>query len=235
VPPSNPPANVAPDPGYTFEPGTTYGSASSLACWQSGTSAWVPQPGSAQCLDAEIAATDNARATEGLPPLRLPSDFSSLTPAEQLFVLTDIERVSRGEQPVAGLSALLDGYAQQGAASDSDPGFDFAAIPSSDWWGSNVVSGALNALDANYTWMYQDGYGGDNVDCTSPGASGCWGHRDNELTSNYGGTLVMGAGDVAQSTGLQCLSELLVVVQDAADVPPLYYTWAEAVAAGAGA
>ena len=235
VPPSNPPANVAPVPGYTFEPGTSYSSTSSLACWQSGTSAWTPEPNSAQCLTAEIDATDNARADEGLPPLRLPSNFSSLTPEEQLFVLTDVERVSRGEQPVAGLSTLVDGYAQQGAAAGSDPRFNFAAIPSSDWWGSNVVSGALNALDANYTWMYQDGYGGDNVDCTSPGASGCWGHRDNELTSNYGGTLVMGAGDVAQSTGLQCLTELLVVVQNAADVPPLYYTWAEAVAAGAGA
>jgi hypothetical protein len=234
VPPANPPANVAPDPGYTFEPGTTYSSTSSLACWQSGTSAWAPQPGSAQCLDAEIAATDHARATEGLPPMRLPSNFSSLSPEEQLFVLTDIERVSRGEVPVEGLSALVSSDAQQGAESDTDPSFNFAAIPSSDWWGSNVVSGALNALDANYTWMYEDGYGGSNVDCTSPGASGCWGHRDNELTSNYGGTLVMGAGDVAQSTGLQCLSELLVVVQNPADIPPLSYTWADAVAAGAG-
>ena len=235
VPPSNPPANILPSPSYTFESGTTYSSASTLACWQSGTSTWAPQPGSAQCLSSEVAATDNARAREGLAPISLPSNFSSLTPAEQLFVLTDIERVSRGEQPVAGLSSLVSSYAQQGAATNTDPTFNFAAIPSSDWWGSNVVSGALNALDANYTWMYDDGYGGYNVDCTSPGASGCWGHRDNVLTSNYGGTLVMGAGDVAQSTGLQCLSELFVVVQNPGDLPPLYYTWAQAVAAGAAA
>jgi hypothetical protein len=235
VPPSNPPANIPPSPSYTFESGATYSSTSALACWQDGASSWTAQPTSASCLAGEVEATDNARAREGLPPIRLPSNFASLTPEEQLLVVTDIERVSRGEQPVVGLSSLVNAYAQQGAATNSDPSFNFAAIPSSDWWGSNVVSGALNALDANYTWMYNDGYGGYNVDCTSPGASGCWGHRDNELTSNYGGTLVMGAGDVAQSTGLQCLSELLVVVKNPGDLPPLYYTWADAVAAGAGA
>ena len=233
VPPSNPPANVAPDPTFTFQAGATYNSSSSLPCWQLGQSAWAPDPATPQCMAAEVAATDHARATEGLPPLRLPSNYASLSPEEQLFVLTDIERVSRGEQPVIGLSAIVSQYAQQGAEAGTDPHFTFGAIPSSDWWGSNVVSGALNALDANYTWMYQDGYGGDNVDCTSPGASGCWGHRDNELTSNYGGTLVMGAGEAPESTGLETLSELLVVVANPADVPPLSYTWAQAVAAGA--
>ena len=234
VPPSNPPANVAPDPAFTFQAGASYSSSSSLPCWQLGQAAWAPDPSAPQCVAAEVAATDNARAAEGLPPLRLPSNYASLTAQEQLFVLTDIERVSRGEQPVAGLSSIVSQYAQQGAQAGSDPHFTFGAIASSDWWGSNVVSGALNALDANYTWMYQDGYGGDNVDCTSPGASGCWGHRDNELTSNYGGTLVMGAGEAPQSTGLETLSELLVVVANPAEVPPLYYTWSDAVAAGAG-
>ena len=234
VPPSNPPANVAPEPAFTFQAGASYSSSSSLPCWQLGQSAWAPDPATPQCMAAEVAATDHARAAEGLPPLRLPSNYASLTAQEQLFVLTDIERVSRGEQPVAGLSAIVSQYAQQGAEAGTDPHFTFGAIPSSDWWGSNVVSGALNALDANYTWMYQDGYGGDNVDCTSPGASGCWGHRDNELTSNYGGTLVMGAGEAPESTGLETLSELLVVVADPADVPPLSYTWSDAVAAGAG-
>jgi hypothetical protein len=234
LPPANPPSNISPDPAYTYQEGASVSSSTSFACWQLGSTAWAPQPGSAQCVAAEVAATDHARAEEGLPGIRLPSDYGSLTPEEQLFVLTDIERVSRGEQPVAGLSSLLNGYAQSGAASGTDPRFDFSALASSDWWGSNVVSGAVNALDANYTWMYDDGYGGYNVDCTSPSAKGCWGHRDNELTSNYGGTLVMGAGEVAQSTGLESLSELLVVVTNHSDVPPLYYTWAEAVAAGAG-
>jgi hypothetical protein len=231
-PPANPPANIAPVPAYTFQAGARYGSSSSLPCWRMGASAWIPAVG-AQCVEAEIEATDNARASEGLGPIRLPSDYTSLTPEEQLFVLTDIERVSRGEAPVVGLSPLLDGDAEAGAATTSDPQFSFAAIPSSNWWGSNVVSGALNALDANYTWMYDDGYGGYNVDCTSPASSGCWGHRDNELTSGYGGTLVMGAGDVPQQSGLQSMSELLVAVQDPSDLPPLTYTWAEAVAAGA--
>ncbi len=232
APPPNPPADIAPVPVYTFQAGVRYSSSSSLPCWQMGSSAWVPSAGPS-CLAAEIAATDNARASEGLGPIRLPTGYASLTPEEQLFVITDIERVSRGEAPVVGLSPLLDGYAQAGAAAGNDPQFSFSAIPSSNWWGSNVVSDALNALDANYTWMYDDGYGGYNVDCTSPASSGCWGHRDNELTSGYGGTLVMGAGDVQQTSGLQSMSELLVAVQDPSSLPPLSYTWAQAVAAGA--
>ena len=44
----------------------------------------------------------------------------------------------------------------------------------------------------------------------------------------------MGAGEAPESTGLETLSELLVVVADPADVPPLSYTWSQAVAAGAG-
>ena len=232
APPPNPPADIAPVPVYTFQAGVRYSSSSALPCWQMGSSAWVPSAGPS-CLAAEIAATDNARASEGLGPIRLPTGYASLTPDEQLFVITDIERVSRGEAPVVGLSPLLDGYAQAGAAAGNDPQFSFSAVPSSNWWGSNVVSDALNALDANYTWMYDDGYGGYNVDCTSPASSGCWGHRDNELTSGYGGTLVMGAGDVQQASGLQSMSELLVAVQDPADLPPLSYTWAQAVAAGA--
>ncbi len=232
TPPPNPAANVVPVPAYTFVKDGNYSDTTSLPCWQLGTDRWIPELGS-QCVTAEVAATDHARAEEGLPPMSLPSDYSSLTPEEQLFVLTDIERVSRGEQPAVGLSSVLDGDAQIGAETGDDPQFSFSSIASSNWWGSNVVSGALNALDANYTWMYDDGYGGYNVDCTTPSSSGCWGHRDNELTSNFGGTIVLGAGDATLRTGLQSLSELLVVVQDPSDLPPLYYTWAEAVAAGA--
>lgn len=237
VPPSNPPANIPANPQYTAVTAGATGAQATAdpPCWQIATSAWVPAPSSPQCIAAEIDATDNARATEGLPPIQMPSDFDALTPQEQLFVVADIERVSRGEQPIVGLSSLLDSYAQQGTASNTDPQFSFAAVPSSDWWGSNVASGMLNALDANYTWMYDDGYGGDNIDCTNPDAAGCWGHRDNILTSNYGGTLVMGAGYVGESNGFASLGELFVVVSDPADIPPLYYTWSDAVAAGAGA
>jgi len=227
---ADPPANIPPNPPYTFVKGGSY--SSSLPCWLMGQTAWIPEPSTSQCLTAEIEATNYARATQGLGAIRLPSNWSSLSPEEQLFVITDIERVSRGLPPAVGLSSLVDSYAQSGASAGGDPEFNFAAIATSDWWGSNYASGVLNALDSNYTWMYLDGYGGYNIDCTSPTASGCWGHRRNIL-NNKGGTLVMGAGDVSQSTGLQRMTELFVAVQDSADVPSLFYTWAEAVAAGA--
>ena len=55
------------------------------------------------------------RQTEGLGPMSLPSNYPSLTPAEQLFVLTDLERVDRGLAPIEGLSTTLNAYAQAGA------------------------------------------------------------------------------------------------------------------------
>ena len=114
-------------------------------------------------------------------------NFARLNAAEQLLVLVDIERVSRGEAPVVGVSARLDRFAQEGAAARTDP-----ALPSaSDYPGATGGfvanwAGALSALDANYVWMYTDGWAGrltDNYDCTGPSASGCWGHRDNILAN----------------------------------------------------
>ena len=48
--------------------------------------------------------------------------------------------------------------------------------------------------------MYNDGYGGTNLDCTSASDPGCWGHRDNILgnwTTGGGQTAQMGDGDTA--------------------------------------
>lgn len=231
----NPPANVAPNPDYTFQ-STEAGSipqGPAPACWDDTASGWVPVPGATACLDAEVQATNAARRTEGLGPLHLPSDYAGLTAPEQLFVVTNLERVARGEPAVVGLAPSLGPDAAQGAKAGTDPRFRFAAIRTSTWWGSNWATGVLNALDANYTWMYADGPGGDNIECPYAGASGCWGHRDNILTSTHGGTLVMGAASVPLGTGLQSMSELLVAVQNPRDVPKLSYTWSEAVAAGA--
>ncbi|MDA8343336.1 MAG: hypothetical protein M0007_14095 [Actinomycetota bacterium] len=194
----------------------------------------MPDPAAPTCLEAEVQATDAARAREGLGPLHLPARFGSLSPEEQLFVLADIERVSRGEQPVLGLASALSLDAQRAAVAGNDPRFRFSTVPSSSWWGSNWATGVLNAADANYTWMYADGPGGFNVECPHGGAAGCWGHRANILASPHGGTLIMGAGALTLPTGLSSVSELFVSVHSPRDIPPLTYTWAQAVAAGAG-
>jgi hypothetical protein len=91
--------------------------------------------------------------------------------------------------------------------------------------------------------MYTDGWDGKltfNYDCTGPGAPGCWGHRENILENaarmgcyETACSLVMGAGYVTRGAGdgYNSYTELFVQVSGAA--PSLYYTWDQAVAAGA--
>jgi hypothetical protein len=231
LPPENPPANVAPAPTFQYsQSGSTPG-----PCWADVGGAITPAFTRQACVTHEVAAPDHARALEGLSGMRLPGNYLSLTPAEQLLVLTDLERVSRGEQPVLGLSSGLDADAQQGADANTDPGFSaLATIHTWQWAGSNWGA-SRSALDVDYYWMYLDGWGGtntSNLECTSPQASGCWAHRDNILKN--ASVLVMGAGEVPNNwNGYASYAELIVSLRSSADAPPLYYTWADAVAAGA--
>ncbi len=47
-------------------------------------------------------------------------------------------------------------------------------------WGS-IFALDYTPLGADFAWMYNDGWGGTNLDCSTPSAPGCWGHRDNIL------------------------------------------------------
>ena len=56
---------------------------------------------------------------------------------------------------------------------------------------------ATPRLEADYMWMYEDGWGGSssstpNLACTFAGALGCWGHRDQLL--GFDGTYNFGVG-----------------------------------------
>jgi hypothetical protein len=172
------------------------------------------------CTTAGVAEIDADRAQEGLGPLTLPTNFSSLDPAEQMFVITNLERVDRGLPPVAGLSAELDGYAQQGADSGVDPSF-----PPGINGGGSLWAGTPNIFDAYQAWMYDDGWdgsGSSNESCTSPSAPLCWGHRDILLGSDAS-PLLMGA---AVSTNGQSGSVAVVLAGgDGGDAP--YFTWAQ--------
>ena len=217
VPPANPAVSIAPNPNFES------------VCRTAGSLAPT-------CLASALQATDAARAREGLGPLALPSDYGSLTAAEQLFVLANTERVDRGLPPAIGLVQEFDQDAQAAAQADTDP--SPAAVPpgvSVLRWASNWAENA-GALGSNYAWMYDDGPGSGNVTCGS-GGGGCWGHRDNILgfsASQLGsGLLVMGAAEAAPAAAAPWLSdtELFAVVSRS---PAYYiYTWAQAVAAGA--
>jgi hypothetical protein len=140
------------------------------------------------------------------------SAYEKLSPDEQLFVTANLERIARGLPPAVVLTRSLDKIAQDGAKEDTDPPLNKVptTLPGGGHWsglGGNWAAGWDNALGSDYAWMYDDGLGSSNIDCTKSNRAGCWGHRDNILgtfdsSSTCGGgqfELAMGAGHVAKS------------------------------------
>jgi len=68
----------------------------------------------------KLAIYNGYRQDEALGPLELPSNWSSLTVPEQLFVLTELERTARCLPTETGLAADWDQNAQQGADAGDD-------------------------------------------------------------------------------------------------------------------
>jgi hypothetical protein len=247
LPPSNPASNISPSPDFTIVNGKSYTVGSHLpACWRWARDNLAVDATTAACVRAEVAATNRAQSAEGLGPITLPTNFAKLSPVKQLLVLVDIERVSRGETPVIGVAASLDQLAQLGALARRDPSLpSAAAYPGATGGFTANWAGAISALDANYAWMYQDGWAGSatfNEDCTSASSTGCWGHRDDILANgavlpcnSSSCSLVMGGGYVNRGAGdgFSSYSELFVQVDDTPS--DLIYTWAMAVADGAQA
>ena len=153
------------------------------------------------CQEAVVESIDEARAAEGVAPLDLPANYGSLTVPEQLLVLANRERVDRGLPGFSGLSSTLDTLALQGASTNNDPNG-----PANTSWGSNWAGGEATALLADYDWMYDDGYGSPNMDCTTPHGNGCWDHRANIL-GDYGTDPSMGAA-ATKVDGVTSMSEL---------------------------
>ena len=155
---------------------------------------------SSACNSAALADIDQARAGEGLAPMVLPADFASLSMQAQLVDVANSERSARG-LPTMADNNQLDALAAAGAQGGSDP-----TGPPGYSWGSNISWGYPTALAADFAWMYDDGPGGTNADCTAANSSGCWGHRDNILSPSSG---QMGAASY-DNNGVWQLAELFV-------------------------
>jgi hypothetical protein len=230
----------------------------------------------------ELKAIDGARAKEGVGPMYLPRDLHSLSGDEQLLVVIDLERVGRGLPPFTGMVASLDGVAQQGTQVSGQPAGTFAdpifpggfsvdpgaslayschpvgagsyACDGSGNPGASIAAGGqVGALNADFSWMYNDGYGGPNSDCKTPSAPGCWEHRDNilapyptrtqfisgpwgsslSIVSPRAATPVMGAGSLRPNGGRRG-SWTAIFASVTGRMPALAYTWSQARADGAG-
>jgi len=216
------PAVAAMAPGWHPVTNATFGSS---ACVQTGRA----QPDSSpRCVAADLARIDAARAGEGVNAMFLPADYATLSGAEQQFVVINLERVDRGVPAVVGLTAPITTLAAAGANAGTDPGFSASGL---SWGGSIWAAGFPSTLEADFAWMYNDGPGSDNIACTPADPSGCWGHRDIILANPAGARLVGGAAVAFTHAANQYAAELQ---QPTGAQPALVYSWATAVAAGAG-
>ena len=177
---------------------------------------------SPECLLAVQAAINNARIASGLPAMVLPTNWASLTAAEQLLVATNLERTVRGLPPLSSMASDLDLAAAEGAAAGKDP-----VVPPGFVWtrvSSNWAGWLGNPLEAIYYWMYDDGLGSPNIDCSSSSLGGCWEHRQNVLDPLACDPCVMGAAFGTTAQGAASLAELIV---DTDGSPATDFTWAE--------
>ena len=180
VPPSKPSVNVSPQvmPRCTLTP---------------------VDDTSTGCINSVLHNINEARSLEGLGPMVLPSDYATDPVPMQQLIIADEERGDRGLSQFSGLDPALNTVALTGAVGNTDP------MPPGTY--HDNASGSNFALDytplgADFAWMYDDGYGGTNIDCTAPGDASCWGHRDNILGPwTTTGTQTAQMGDADTSAG----------------------------------
>ncbi len=225
LPPKNPSRSLFPKPDFL----------SASSC--------VGGKDTATCNKVVLSAVKRARSLlEGLGPMAvyLPG-YEKLSRIEQLFVTANLERLARGLPAAGELSLTLDKIAEIGATHNEDPPLSKLprTLPGGAYWisaGADWASGFVNPLGSDYGWMYDDGPGSFNGDCTATYKAGCWGHRDNIL-GTYGRRadcagrafhLVMGTGYVAKDGYHQDGETELFVGVCGAMPTDTVFTWARA-------
>lgn len=186
-----------------------------------------------------LASIDAARASqEGLAPLRFDAArFNRLSVPEQVFVLSNLERTTRGLYPALEMLPRLNEIAALAASRDQDPtdgGRSYSSI-----WSSAPSALGQYAYFADFGWMYDDGpppqYIFRNVDCSRAHQGGCWGHRNNILSSPLTGwfgcpkeELVTGTGFAAHTIYGPSLTQIFEVTCASSSVAGTF-TWHHAV------
>lgn len=163
-----------------------------------------------------LATLRAAQHVQHVQPPALPANFTSLTGPDQLVILINDERVARGLAPgLVSFSHQRLLTAALAAGRDPVPVRNVPGVTSVDtiWGWSSIDGGSSPTLTAAaleyimYSWVYHDGWLGSlaatsNIDCTSPIANGCNGHRDAILSPDVpGATLVIIPGVAAAANG----------------------------------
>ncbi len=136
---------------------------------------------SVSCDNLALQGINLARSQEGLGPIMLPFGYESFTQPEQIAAVINAERVARDLPPFVFDQNSLGSYAMVGAQNQTDP-----LGPANMAWLSIMAARTSNPLVSDYLWMYSDGFGSSNLDCTTATAPGCWGHRRNIISPSNG-------------------------------------------------
>lgn len=234
----HPASNIAAHPDFESS-GPCYARSHALSCANpcfrlaSGSIHVLPYDNSAACTTYVLAAINAAHAVEHLAPMVLPNNWYTLSVDEQMFVLTNLERTSRGLPPYLGLTRGLAISARAGALKNVDPWF-VSGVRAAHFT-SILADASPSPLAADYVWMYDDGWAGSvaatsNIDCTSAHSPRCWGHRANILGGYLGAychDCQMGAAYV-NSAGAGAYAEIFVRPQGRP--APMYFSWSDVVA-----
>ncbi|EQD77067.1 hypothetical protein B1A_03130, partial [mine drainage metagenome] len=189
-------------------------------CWQASRTTITPV-----CQQAAVAAINAARSAEPvpLPPLALPAGYYQMPAPEQLFVLINLERASRNLPAVGSMSVALDQQAVGLAQQNADP-----ALGGPDNIVAGVWGGDYGPTAMVFDWLYNDGWDGvgtANGGCTSPTASGCWGHRSDLFTTQGGSGLVAGIGCSPSWSGRTDMESCTVEFASGSNYGASAYTW----------
>lgn len=178
---------------------------------------------SARCLSEIDAAFQHALASERVSIRFNAHLLSTRSPAVQLFIAANIDRVARGLPPFEDLLSQLNSVAKRGVEAGTDPSIAQTPNPvvggqSVVGWGSNWGLGTYTALGAEYFWMYEDGANGYNLACRGSWLDGCQGHRANILatyaqskTSCTNGKIALSMGSAfAMTNGAPSFGEIFI-------------------------
>ena len=183
-----------------------------------------------------VQAINSARAQEGVGPLGVSeSQLSGMSVPQQVFTVVNAERVDRGLPPINDMTSQLDAYAQAGANAGTDPSFPSALSGGAPLtWGGAVWAGGLSSvLEADYFWMYDDGWGGSgttNAACSPSTPSECWGHRDiilHPFPNCPGGAPVLSMGAAISPSGYPGGSIAAILVSSCAPPSDITMSWGQ--------
>lgn len=239
-------ANITPDPNFMVSGSCTKGSGVWLCANPCVTTSlsWPTYTSAQTCTDYVLQAINNARATEGIHAMVLPTNWNSLNQSQQLFVVADLERTARGLAAYLGINSALSANAQRAAQTNADPSIAAGFAIGNDAQGypgmGGAWSGGFSVLAADYVWMYDDGWGGSasatsNIGCTSSQAIGCWAHREELLGSDpgYNPGVGLGCQTCEMGTGYAVVgssSSYVDLIELPKSTPPaMTFTWANNV------